>query len=115
MSRVILFVAWPRCFTALHGLAPASAQSYPQRAVRFILPFGPGGRSRLSPARMLAETSLPRRWGKSRFVVENRPGGDGNRRDQRLHQPPTTTHTLLFVPRPSTFNRPSLYARQAAL
>src|SRR3979411_1064438 len=73
MSRLILFMA-AALFTVSHGLAPASAQSYPQRSVRFILPFGPGAGVDIT-ARMLAER-LATRWGKP-VMIENRPGGDG--------------------------------------
>jgi tripartite-type tricarboxylate transporter receptor subunit TctC len=73
MWRLILFVA-AALFAVSYGNAPASAQSYPQRAVRFILPFGPGAGVDIT-ARMLAER-LAARWGKP-VVVENRPGGDG--------------------------------------
>jgi tripartite-type tricarboxylate transporter receptor subunit TctC len=97
MSRVILFVA-AALFTALHGLAPASAQSYPQRAVRFILPFGPGAGVDIT-ARMLAER-LAARWGKP-VVVENRPGGDGIVAIN-VFISANDDHTLLFVPT-STF------------
>ena len=36
-SGIILAAALAACVTA----GPASAQTYPQRAVKFILPFGP--------------------------------------------------------------------------
>ncbi len=97
MSRVILFVA-AALFAASHGLAPASAQSYPQRAVRFILPFGPGAGVDIT-ARMLAER-LAARWGKP-VVVENRPGGDGIVAIN-VFITANDDHTLLFVPT-STF------------
>jgi tripartite-type tricarboxylate transporter receptor subunit TctC len=72
----------------------AFASDYPQRAVRFILPFGPAAGSDIT-ARILGE-KLGVRWGKP-VVVENRPGGDG------LVAITTFTsanddHTLLFVP-----------------
>jgi len=73
MSRLVLLVAAALIATT-HGVAPTAAQSYPQRAVRFILPFGPGAGADIT-ARMLAER-LAIRWGKA-VVIENRPGGDG--------------------------------------
>jgi tripartite-type tricarboxylate transporter receptor subunit TctC len=54
--------------------APAAAQAWPQRTVRFILPLGPGSGSDIG-ARLLADR-LSKRWGQP-VVVENRPGGDG--------------------------------------
>ena len=59
---------------SLNSVAVASAQTYPQRAVKFILPFGPAAGVDIS-ARLLGE-KLAARWGKP-VVIENRPGGDG--------------------------------------
>jgi tripartite-type tricarboxylate transporter receptor subunit TctC len=73
MSRLILLVT-AALFAVAQGFAGAAAQTYPQRAVRLILPFGPAAGTDIS-ARMLAER-LAMRWGKP-VVVENRPGGDG--------------------------------------
>jgi len=69
MRRIILAL-----FCAL--AIPASAQEWqPDRPVRIILPFPPGGATDLI-ARILAERAsrdLPHRW-----VVENRSGANGN-------------------------------------
>ncbi|MGE5523455.1 MAG: Bug family tripartite tricarboxylate transporter substrate binding protein [Rhodospirillaceae bacterium] len=54
--------------------APASAQSYPNRAIRFVLPYAPGGGTDLT-ARPIAQ-KLSENYGKS-VVVDNRPGGSG--------------------------------------
>src|SRR5688572_5657279 len=54
--------------------ASASAEEWPQRVVRFILPFGPGSAADTA-ARVLSE-DLQVRWGKP-VIVENRPGADG--------------------------------------
>jgi tripartite-type tricarboxylate transporter receptor subunit TctC len=51
----------------------AQAQSWPQRPVRFIIPFGPGAGADIG-ARLIQE-KLSQRWGKP-VVIENRPGGD---------------------------------------
>jgi tripartite-type tricarboxylate transporter receptor subunit TctC len=60
---------------ATSSLAQSSlAQAWPQRTVKWILPFGAGSGIDIG-ARMLADP-LAARWGKS-MVVENRPGGDG--------------------------------------
>jgi tripartite-type tricarboxylate transporter receptor subunit TctC len=59
--------------TALASL-PAMAQSWPQRAVRLIVPLPPGSGTDLA-GRLLAER-LTQRWGHA-VVVENRQGGDG--------------------------------------
>jgi tripartite-type tricarboxylate transporter receptor subunit TctC len=97
MSRLILLMAVALIAVA-HGMADAAAQSYPQRAVRFILPFGPAAGTDIT-ARMLAER-LAMRWGKP-VVVENRPGGDGMVAINAFTSA-NDHHTLLFVPT-STF------------
>jgi tripartite-type tricarboxylate transporter receptor subunit TctC len=77
---------------------PASAQTYPQRAVRFILPFGPG--SGVDTTARLLGDRLAARWSKP-VVVENRPGGDGLVAITAFTSA-NDDHTLLFVPA-STF------------
>jgi len=54
--------------------APAAAQTWPQRSVKFIVPFGAGAGADIG-ARLFADR-LSTRWGKP-VVVENRPGADG--------------------------------------
>ena len=62
-------------FAAL-ATSPTRAQTpaWPQRAVKFIIPFGAGAGADIG-ARLIAD-KLAQRWGKP-VVVENRPGGDG--------------------------------------
>jgi tripartite-type tricarboxylate transporter receptor subunit TctC len=52
----------------------AAQQTYPERTVRFILPYGAASASDTT-ARLFADR-LSTKWGKP-VVVENRPGGDG--------------------------------------
>jgi tripartite-type tricarboxylate transporter receptor subunit TctC len=78
MMRAITRFATSALVIAFWTGAPALAQmppgQYPQRTVRFILPFGPGSGSDLA-ARLIAD-KLQTRWGKP-VVVDPRPGGDG--------------------------------------
>lgn len=71
----VLIAAGPASAQALaQSSAPSSAQSWPQRPVRFILPFGAGTATDVA-ARMMSE-KLSARWGRP-IVIENRPGADG--------------------------------------
>src|SRR5260221_12660613 len=53
---------------------PSAAQNWRTRAVKLILPLGPGSGVDIS-ARLIAD-KLSAKWGQP-VVVENRPGGDG--------------------------------------
>jgi tripartite-type tricarboxylate transporter receptor subunit TctC len=59
---------------AMAALAPASAQDYPQRPVRIIVSFGPGGGADIV-ARIVGQ-SMQERLGQP-VVIENRPGAGG--------------------------------------
>jgi tripartite-type tricarboxylate transporter receptor subunit TctC len=73
MVRLFSLIAFS--LTALAGVSasPAEAQTWPQRTVKLILPFGAGSATDIA-ARLLGDR-LSTRWGKP-VVVENRPGGD---------------------------------------
>lgn len=73
----------------------ALAQSWPQRPVKLIVPFGPGAGADIG-ARLLAER-LPARWGGKAVVIENRPGGDGLVAIQAFLGA-NDDHTFLFSP-----------------
>jgi tripartite-type tricarboxylate transporter receptor subunit TctC len=97
MTRLILLVAL--ALTAnLQLSVSAVAQDWPQRAVKFILPFGPG--SGVDTTARLLGDRLSARWGKP-VVVENRAGGDGLVSINAFLSA-DDDHTLLFVPA-STF------------
>ncbi len=72
MAAVTLLM--PLCAFAPSASAQSSAQSWPQRPVRFILPFGAGTATDVA-ARLMSE-KLSTQWGRP-IVIENRPGADG--------------------------------------
>ena len=59
---------------ALAFTAPATAQDYPNKPVRILVPFAPGGINDVA-ARLLAQ-HLSEKLGKQ-FLAENVPGGGG--------------------------------------
>jgi tripartite-type tricarboxylate transporter receptor subunit TctC len=68
MKKTLVFVI------AVLLSAAAAAQSWPQKPVRFIVPFPPGGATDIS-ARLLGE-KLSQIWGQQ-VVIENRGGAGG--------------------------------------
>jgi tripartite-type tricarboxylate transporter receptor subunit TctC len=72
----------------------ASAQAYPLRPVRLIVPFASGGASDIL-ARLIGQW-LSERLGQP-FVVEMRPGAGGNVGTEAVVNAPPDGHTLLMV------------------
>ncbi len=72
----------------------ATAQSFPARTVKLIVPFGPGSGADIT-ARLLGDR-LSTSWGKP-VVVENRPGGDGLIAINAFVSA-NDDHTLLYAP-----------------
>jgi tripartite-type tricarboxylate transporter receptor subunit TctC len=91
MLRLVLAIA---LITGIAAQAGAQAQSYPNRSVRFIIPYGPASASDIN-ARLFADR-LAVSWGKP-VVVENRPGGDGLVAISAFLGA-NDDHTLLFAP-----------------
>ena len=89
---------------------PASAQDYPSKPVRIIVPFQPGGGSD-TLARMLGEKLSPK-WGQP-VIVENKAGAGGNLGAEFVAKAAPDGYTLfLSSPGPLVVNK-SLYAKLA--
>src|SRR2546421_5496245 len=73
--------------------AIAAAQDYPGKAIRFLVPFTPGGVADNS-ARVIAEPLSARL--RQQVVVENRPGASGNIGTQAVAQAEPDGYTLLL-------------------
>ncbi|HEY5608533.1 MAG TPA: tripartite tricarboxylate transporter substrate binding protein [Alphaproteobacteria bacterium] len=85
----------------------AWAQSYPDRPVRVIVPYAPGGPTDIIAR--LVSLKLSEQAGKQ-FYIENIPGGGGNIGMSRAAQATPDGYTVLFVAPPYVVN-PSLYAK----
>jgi tripartite-type tricarboxylate transporter receptor subunit TctC len=79
----------------------ASAQSYPSRPVRIIVPFAPGGSTDIT-ARLIGQW-LSERLGRQ-FLTENRPGAGSNIGTEVVVNAPPDGHTLLLVGASSAIN-----------
>jgi tripartite-type tricarboxylate transporter receptor subunit TctC len=92
-------------------IAPAQAQTapkdWPNRPVKFIIPFGPGAGADIG-ARLLIEP-LQAKWGKP-LVIENRPGGDSMVAIQAFLAA-NDDHTLLWGPSGNFTVHPVLYEK----
>lgn len=82
------------CLPALFACAPAMAQdNYPSKPVKLVSNFPAGG-----PADLLARSVgqvLAEKF-KQPFIVENKPGADGNIGADAVAKSPTDGHTVLF-------------------
>ncbi len=73
---------------------PASAQQWPTKPVKFIVPFPPGGS--VDPLARLLGAKLSESLGQQ-FVVENRPGASGSLGATVAARSPADGYTFLFV------------------
>jgi tripartite-type tricarboxylate transporter receptor subunit TctC len=92
--------AWPLA-------AGAGAESYPDRPVRVVVPYAPGGPTD-AITRLLAQ-KLSERGGKQ-FYVENMGGGGGNIAMGRVARMAPDGYTLLMI-NPSYVVNPTLYGK----
>ena len=90
------------------ALAPAWAQAYPDKPVRVIIPFPPGGTLDFI-GRTLAQ-KLSEQTGQT-FVIENKPGGNGFIGADAVAKAPADGYTLLF--NASTFTTGPMVVKKA--
>ncbi|MCX7311317.1 MAG: tripartite tricarboxylate transporter substrate binding protein [Alphaproteobacteria bacterium] len=79
---------------ALLVAAPAHAQNYPSKPLKFIVPFPPGGLVDVT-GRLVAQ-KLSEKWGQP-IVVENRTGASGMIGSDAVAKSPADGYTLLFT------------------
>src|SRR5262245_44129281 len=79
----------------------AFAQTYPNRPVRLVVPFGPGGGTDIV-ARLIGQW-LSERLGQQ-FVIENRPGAGGNLGTEAVVRATPDGYTLALIGAPSAIN-----------
>ena len=80
------------CVAMAAGLARAG--TYPERPVRIIVPYGPGGIADVT-MRLVAQ-NLSKRLGQQ-FFIENRPGAGGGVGMQTAKEAPADGYTLVMV------------------
>jgi tripartite-type tricarboxylate transporter receptor subunit TctC len=101
-SRVVLVAG-----LVLLSTLDAAAQSYPERAVRVVVPFPVGGGTDILARMMLQK--LGERVGGS-FIIDNRSGAGGTIGTELVAKAPPDGYTLLFASSSHTIN-PSVYRK----
>ena len=86
------------------------AQGWPQKPVRIIVPFAPGGASDLMPR--LAGEKLSAIWNQA-VVIDNRPGAAGNIGMELGAKSPPDGYTLLSAPNGNLVVNPHMYSKLA--
>jgi tripartite-type tricarboxylate transporter receptor subunit TctC len=94
---------------ALVGAGAASAQTYPTKSIRMIIPFAPAGSSDVL-GRIVAQ-KLGDRLGQP-VVVENKGGADGVIGMDAFAKSPADGYTILFCTTSTYSINPSLYANK---
>ena len=109
MRTMQLFAITMTIFAGAMSLAPATAQSYPAKAVRIVVPFPPGGPADVL-ARMLGQ-KLAERWSQS-VVIDNRGGAAGNIGAEHVARSAADGYTLLLNATSHVVNA-SMYSKLA--
>jgi tripartite-type tricarboxylate transporter receptor subunit TctC len=91
---------------------PVHAQDYPARPVRILVPYGPGGATDII-ARITAQR-LTESLGQS-FIVENRPGANGNLALEAVAKAPADGYTLLVGNVSTNAINENIYAAQLSI
>ena len=93
-------------FTAAFGARTRAQDSYPNRPVKILVPFGPGGStdiiSRLIGKQLETVTGKP-------FVVENKPGATGMIGTTQVKNAPADGYTILLGSTSTLAANPGLY------
>jgi tripartite-type tricarboxylate transporter receptor subunit TctC len=104
--RTLLFA--PSLCLALGHAMPASAQAWPNRPIRIVVVFPPGGASDIV-ARILADALSTRM--NARFVVDNRAGAAGTIGAAHVAQQPADGYTLMMSNTAPIVTSPPLYKK----
>jgi tripartite-type tricarboxylate transporter receptor subunit TctC len=81
------------CVFALFLSSLCTAQVYPAKAIRFVIPFAPGGNSDRM-ARMIGQ-KLTESWGQA-VIIDNRTGAGGTIGADAVAKAPPDGYTLLM-------------------
>jgi tripartite-type tricarboxylate transporter receptor subunit TctC len=101
-------IALVACAAATPASAQTDASSYPDRPVRIIVPYPPGGGADIL-ARILAE-KMQARWSQP-MVTENRSGAGGNVGTEAVFRAAPDGYTMLFTAQPPLVSNEAKYGK----
>lgn len=107
MRRLSIFCGLAACLTSLNTFAADAAASYPNRPIRYLVAFAPGGINDIM-ARIVAER-LNQSWGQA-VIVDNRPGAGGNLAAGILARTNPDGYTFMNISTAHTISQ-TLYAK----
>jgi tripartite-type tricarboxylate transporter receptor subunit TctC len=99
LIAVVLSVSWA---------TSVSAEDYPDRAVKIVVPFPAGGTADAVPR--IVGNWLSRKWSQP-VVIENRTGAAGNIGAEAVYRSPPDGYTLLSAPPPPLVINQNLYPK----
>lgn len=106
LNRSALLLSLSFLSLSVAGMAQAADISYPNKVVRIIVPFGPGGSVDILPR--LIGSKLSQMWGQP-VIVENRPGAAGNIGMEIGARADADGYTLISAPVGNLAINPHLY------
>jgi tripartite-type tricarboxylate transporter receptor subunit TctC len=104
---IVAFAGVAACLPASHAVAQSTA-TYPNRPVKLVIPFPPGGPLDII-GRLIAQKASED-WGQN-VVVDNRPGAGGNIGADLVAKSPPDGYTILMGALSTHAVNPSLYAK----
>ncbi len=102
MKRIFLFVL------IFLFLVPVSAQNFPVKPIRLVVPFAPGGSSSIVARAVAAE--MEKGLGQS-IIIDNKPGGGGNVAMMEVARADPDGYTLIIGHVGSLAMNPFMYAK----
>jgi len=106
--RGLLGVVFALALVSPIAQLPARAQTYPDHAVKIVVPFPAGGTADAVP-RIIADW-LSRKWGQT-VLIENKPGAAGNIGADVVYRAAADGYTLLSAPPPPLVINQNLYPK----
>jgi len=95
-------------FALAFFVSAATAQDYPTKPIKLIVPFPPGGGTDISARTLANKVSESAKW---TFVIENKPGAGGNLGVEQAVRSAPDGYTLVIGQTSNLAINPALYAK----